>query len=178
MLCRYLALVALLTSSACGAAAVASALSQAEAAAAVPEPEAAVTSAATGAIIPPGGGDFIAFCDSPHLDVTVKVGSRQNSSAMEMGTARLAAGTNNFGRHSVDEIIYFVAGTGFATVAGRRAAVQPGSSMFVPRGVRHGFENSGTAVMEFVWVTSPSGFERGLRSVGVPSQAGCERKAR
>lgn len=41
--------------------------------------------------------------------------------------------------------------------------------MFVPRGVRHGFENTGSDLMEFVWVTSPAGFEQDVREVAVPS---------
>lgn len=72
-----------------------------------------------GVILAPGGGSQL-FCDTPHLDVTVKVGNAQNSTSMEMGTARLAAGTENFGRHRVDEIIYFVRGRGFATVGDER----------------------------------------------------------
>ncbi len=143
-----------------------------QAAGAVPEPPAA--SAARGAILSPGEGDFMAFCDTPHLDVTIKVGARQNSSSMEMGTARLAAGTSNFGRHRVDEIIYFVAGQGFASIADDRTPVRPGSTMFIPRNIRHGFENSGSDVLEFVWVASPTGFEQGLRSVGVPSLSQCK----
>lgn len=127
-------------------------------------------------ILPPGGGDQLFFCDTPHLDVTVKVGSAQNSASMEMGTARLATGTNNFGRHEVDEIIYFTKGRGFATVGDERTAVQPGSSMFVPRGVRHGFENTGPDLMEFVWITSPPGFEKGIREVGIPSLTQCRQK--
>ena len=145
-------------------------------AAPVPVATAAPTppAAAVGVILDPGAGDFLAFCDSPNLDVTVKVGSRQNSSSMEMGTARIAAGTSNFGRHTEDEIIYFVAGRGFATVGDQRRQVQPGSSMFVPRGVRHGFESTGTERMEFVWVTSPTGFESRLRGATVPSLDRCK----
>lgn len=169
MVQHFLISAAALVTASCAAARAESSIQTAVAAAQIEH-----TSAPMGAILAPGQGDQLFLCHAPNLDVTVKVGRAQNSSAMEMGTARLAAGTENFGSHPADEIIYFIRGSGFATVGGKRAAVQPGSAMFVPRGVRHGFENSGPDLMEFVWISSPIGFEEGIREVGVPSLRQCQ----
>ncbi len=141
-------------------------------------PAAQQRATATGVIRNPGEGQFLAFCAAPHLDVTVMVSAAEHASSKEMGTARLAAGTENFGRHKADEIVYFVSGRGFATLGDQRRAVTPGSTMFVPRGVRNGFENTGAEMMEFVWVSSPPGFVDGIRGVARSSLGDCPATSR
>lgn len=140
--------------------------------AAVAEPETHL--AISGLILDPGAGEYLAFCDAPELDVTVKFGGRENSHAMTVGTARLAAGKSNFGAHGADEIIYFLSGKGNATIGALRREVRAGSSMFVPRGAQHGFENTGRDPLEFFWIQSPAGFEERLREGAVRSRDECK----
>jgi len=134
-----------------------------------------VSPAQGGMILDPAAGEYLAFCDAPELDVTVKFGLREHSRAMTVGTASLAVGKSNFGKHSADEIIHFLSGSALATVGETRREVRAGSTMFVPRGVHHGFETTGSAPLEFFWIQSPAGFEERLRDGAVRSLNECKR---
>lgn len=120
-------------------------------------------------IIQPGEGEHLRFCDTPELSVTIKVDSvRTGATRFVMGIAELT--TQNFGRHrNEDEIIFFTRGRGRAVIAEDTVPFRPGTTMYVPQGVRHGFINTGREPVEFVWVSAPRGFETRLREGASPS---------
>lgn len=122
-------------------------------------------------IIQPAEGDRLRFCDSPELTVTIKVDSvATGATRFAMGTAELT--TRNFGIHrGEEEIIYFTRGQGLAVVGADTVMFQPGTTMYVPPDVRHGFINTAEEPAEFVWFMAPRGFEERMREGAAPPGA-------
>lgn len=65
-----------------------------------------------------------------------------------------------------DEIIFIQSGNGEATLGDRTVALAPGSMLFVPQGTWHGGRNTGTDVLKWIAIYSPSGFEGYFREIG------------
>jgi len=130
---------------------------------------------ARGLAIPPGGGHTVTFCTSPEISATIKIDPPSGGSTrFSMGTAELAPRSSNSGVHrTTDEIIYFVRGTGTAQIGEETVVVEPGTTLFIPEGLRHSFTNSSDEPMEFVWVFAPAGFEAGFRTSGVAPGTAC-----
>ncbi len=124
-------------------------------------------------VIQPSEGERLRFCDTPELTVTIKVDSvRTGATRFVMGTAELT--TQNFGRHrGEDEIIYFTKGRGRAVVGEDTVAFQPGTTMYVPANVRHGFINTGREPVKFVWFMAPRGLEQRFREGAAPPGTQC-----
>lgn len=83
-----------------------------------------------------------------------------------------------------DEIIFIQSGEGAARVGDGRVALRGGSTLYVPQGTWHGGENTGTAILKWVAIYSPSGFEGYFRAIGTtapgdspPRRAPAEREA-
>jgi oxalate decarboxylase/phosphoglucose isomerase-like protein (cupin superfamily) len=66
------------------------------------------------------------------------------------------------------ESIYIQQGSGVFTLYDKEYAVQAGSAAFVPKGVWHGLQNTGSESLVMVFSFSPSGFEGYFREIGVP----------
>jgi mannose-6-phosphate isomerase-like protein (cupin superfamily) len=121
-------------------------------------------SAGRGIVIQPGEGTQLVFCDTPELSATVLVDS------LTAGAVSLAAGTaeldtSNFGTHGgEDEIVFFLSGSGRVVIAQDTFPVRPGTTMYIPRGMRHGFINDGVEPLKFFWVVSPAGLASRFRS--------------
>lgn len=128
-----------------------------------------------GLIVPPSGGTALIFCSSPGLSVILKVDSvSSGGTRMAVGTAAIAVGASNAGTHrDVDEVLYFLEGRGRAFVGADTTDVVPGLTMYVPQGVRHGFVNTGTSPLRFLWSISPQGLASSFRSHGVAPGTGC-----
>lgn len=127
-----------------------------------------------GRILQPADGEPLVLCHAPDLSVNIKVDSvSANATQFSMGTASLVVGGSNFGVHDVDEITYFTHGHGRAVVGTDTADVEPGTTMYVPRGVRHGFTNTGGSALQFVWIVSPRGLEERFRARGVRPGSQC-----
>jgi mannose-6-phosphate isomerase-like protein (cupin superfamily) len=60
---------------------------------------------------------------------------------------------------SNDEVIFIHSGTGILTLDEQTINVKTGTVVFVPRGVWHGLENSGTENIRMVFQYTPAGFE-------------------
>ena len=60
---------------------------------------------------------------------------------------------------SNDEVIFIQSGEGILTLDEKTIYVKTGSVAFVPRGVWHGLENSGTENIRMVFHYTPAGFE-------------------
>src|SRR5207248_8042343 len=78
-----------------------------------------------------------------------------NAHNTAMRTAQVIHGTNIGTHPEDDEIIYFLRGTGSVIVGDKTTLVQPGMTVFIPKGVRHGFANPSDEPLEFVWTNMP-----------------------
>jgi mannose-6-phosphate isomerase-like protein (cupin superfamily) len=65
-----------------------------------------------------------------------------------------------------DEIIFIQSGEGSATIGKQQVNLRAGSTLYVPQGTWHGGENTGSSVMQWVALYSPSGFEGYFRAIG------------
>ena len=133
------------------------------------QPATASSATARGVMLRPSAGTPLELCRSPGLSVNLKIDSATaGSQRLAMGTATLAAGASNAGTHTdVDEVNYFLTGDGRAFVGDDTVAVEPGLTMYVPQGVRHGFISSAQQPLVFVWSIAPQGLATRFRSGGV-----------
>ena len=60
-------------------------------------------------------------------------------------------------QHSYDEIVHVLAGHGVVHLAGRRAEMGPGTSVYLPRYQPHCLENTGSGPLEVLGVFYPAG---------------------
>jgi mannose-6-phosphate isomerase-like protein (cupin superfamily) len=60
---------------------------------------------------------------------------------------------------SNDEVVFIQSGIGKFTLDEKTIDVKTGTVVFVPRGVWHGLENSGTENIRMVFLYTPAGFE-------------------
>jgi len=129
--------------------------------------------APTGHVFQPEEGDRFFFCRAPGLAVNIKIDSlTAGATQFAMGTAELK-GSNTGTHDQQDEVIFIYEGRGRVLIGETWFPAQPGTTMYVPRGLRHGFTSDETAPMRFVWVTSPQGLEKRFREAGVSSLAQC-----
>jgi len=65
-------------------------------------------------------------------------------------------------RHrGADQWLFVVAGTGVATVEGRRVPLQAGKLLLIERGERHEVRNTGTSMLRTLNLYSPPAFDAG-----------------
>lgn len=65
-----------------------------------------------------------------------------------------------------EQILFFYAGHGKATLDDKEMAVSPGTTVYVPRQVWHGITNTGTEPLYILETTSPPGPENAFRELG------------
>jgi quercetin dioxygenase-like cupin family protein len=65
-----------------------------------------------------------------------------------------------------DELIFFHKGSGLFTLADKQYSVNEGSVVIVPKGVWHGWKNTGTGNIDMYFSFNPSGFEGCFREMG------------
>lgn len=119
-----------------------------------------------GYVLEPSAGEELIFCDIPNLRVNIKVSPKTTGDApLTLGTAELT-GANAGTHRDQDEVIYFTGGSGSAFVGETTVRIRPGVTMYVPRGVRHGFESDSAQPVTFVWTIAPPGFEKRFRDIG------------
>jgi quercetin dioxygenase-like cupin family protein len=109
--------------------------------------------------------------------VTIKVDPRNtHSTRMSMGTQHIEVGSSiPVHLHDAqDEILYVHAGRGTASVGDEQSPVEAGATVFIPRGVWHGVENTGDEALQVVWVVSPPGLEGMFRDISAPPGAAAE----
>ena len=105
---------------------------------------------------PPAAGEIIMLVDP-----------RKSSGPFAMGTYALQPGAGlPVHRHlREDEVWFFHKGQGRAEVEGRAITVVPGSTVYLPRQSWHGLRNTGTGLLQFLWVASPPGIEEFFREL-------------
>lgn len=65
-----------------------------------------------------------------------------------------------------DEIIFIQSGQGEATLGDDLVPLRSGSTLYVPQGTWHGGRNTGTEILRWIAIYSPSGFEGYFREIG------------
>lgn len=99
--------------------------------------------------------------------VRIKVGPG-NRARLAMITQDVSAGTSIpvHLHEREDEIIFIQSGRGEATLGDERVPLAAGSTLFVPQGTWHGGHNTGTEILRWIAIYSPSGFEGYFREIG------------
>lgn len=65
-----------------------------------------------------------------------------------------------------DEVIFIQSGSGEAELGDQRVTLAAGSALYVPQGTWHGGRNTGSAILRWIAIYSPSGFEGYFREIG------------
>ncbi len=73
-----------------------------------------------------------------------------------------------------DEAFYVLEGEHVVVVGGREVRGGPGTWMFAPRSVPHGFRNDGDVPSRVLMIASPGGFEKFFEACGVPAMSSDE----
>ena len=138
-----------------------------------PPAQADATESGHSVLVAPGDGNRIVVCDLPELPITVKVDSASAAlSHFAMGTAELTG--PNAGTHSnFDELIFVYGGGGMIFVEGDTLPAEPGTTMYVRRGDRHGFASGPGEPLRFAWVIVPPTLPRSFRESGLSSLDQC-----
>lgn len=126
-----------------------------------PPPATTITQAASetyppGLSLPPGAGERLTYCRFP-LTMTFKVDSSTAPGSALVGAAgALGRGMEiSEAGHPVDEIVLVTHGRGYGFVGADTMRVEPGSVMYTPPRVRHGFINDQSETLEYVIVYGP-----------------------
>jgi mannose-6-phosphate isomerase-like protein (cupin superfamily) len=96
----------------------------------------------------------------------IKIDPTRGSHELCLGTQRMPVGVG-VPRHVHaywDEIAYVLDGSGFVTLGDDRLAIQKNSTVFIPKGVWHGFENPDSELF-CLWAASPTGQEEFFRAI-------------
>ncbi|WP_417719951.1 cupin domain-containing protein [Salipiger sp.] len=91
-----------------------------------------------------------------------------------MGTQNVAPGgyVREHTHEENEEAIFVIEGHGRAVIDGRDYPMEPGTTVFLPMGVRHMFVNEGATDLRWVWLINPNGLEDFFRLIGRPRAPG------
>jgi quercetin dioxygenase-like cupin family protein len=99
-------------------------------------------------------------------EVVIKVDPSRRSNDLALGTQLVPPGVG-IPRHvhdCWDEVIYVLDGNGMVTLDDEKVPLQKGATIFVPKGVWHGFENPDTELF-IVWLALASGQAEFFREI-------------
>jgi quercetin dioxygenase-like cupin family protein len=105
----------------------------------------------------------------PSGDIVIKVDPIRGAPNIAMGTQHLKIGAGiPVHRHELmDEILLVQDGRGAAIVNDARVPIEKGSTIYVPKGQWHGFDNP-DSTLDLVWIVTPPGLEAFFREIGNP----------
>jgi mannose-6-phosphate isomerase-like protein (cupin superfamily) len=108
----------------------------------------------------------------PGGNIIIKVDPTKGSTGMAMGTQHLKGGAGiPVHQHEQDEILVVQEGGGIAIMGDSRRPIEKGTTIFIPKGVWHGVENTGDT--HLLWIVTPPGLEGFFREASsVPGLAG------
>mgnify|MGYP001989527380 CR=1 FL=1 len=90
---------------------------------------------------------------------TLVSSDRTDSQGLAAGVALLEPGRElSIHHHAQDEIYYILSGYPTVTVAGRARVVRPGTTVFIPGGVKHGVRNDGEGSVRLFYVLQADAF--------------------
>lgn len=125
-------------------------------------------------IVLPDEGNRLFLCSAPEIGITIKIDSASAGlSHFAMGTGDLD-GANDGVHQDFDEVIFVYGGTGMVFVGSDTARAELGTTMYVPRGIRHGFASDTGGVMSFAWMIVPQNLPRSFVERGVSSLEECD----
>jgi mannose-6-phosphate isomerase-like protein (cupin superfamily) len=124
----------------------------------------------SGYALDPGDGQATWFLGTL---MTAKAGSEQTGGAFTLleWTAPPGFAPPLHLHQAEDEAFYILDGAMTVTCGDRSWQATPGSFVFLPRGVAHGFTVTGTSPLRGLQLTVPGGFERFMAEVGEPAQS-------
>jgi quercetin dioxygenase-like cupin family protein len=99
-------------------------------------------------------------------EVAIKVDPTRSSNDLSLGTQLVPPGVG-IPRHVHaywDEVIYVLDGGGSVTLNDERVSLQMGATIFVPKGVWHGFENPDSELF-ILWMTTSPGQAEFFRAI-------------
>jgi len=118
-------------------------------------------------IVLAGEGERLKLGPPLRGEVTLLVRPEPPHNALAMGTQTLPSGqTMEAHRHlQFDEVWFVHKGQGRATVEEVTKTVVPGATISIPRGAWHSLRNTGTGLLQIVWMAAPSGMEQLMREL-------------
>ena len=114
-----------------------------------------------------GEGETLKLSPPLRGEVTILVAPPQPNGSLTMGIRTLPSG-DTMERHRYlryDEVWFVHKGQGRVTVEGHTKTVVPGVTVYVPRGAWHSLQNTGTGLLQIVWVSAPAGIEQLFREI-------------
>ena len=102
-------------------------------------------------------------------EVAIKVDPTRGSKDLSLGTQLVPPGVG-IPRHVHaywDEVIYVLDGGGIVTLNVERVPLQKGTTIFVPKGVWHGFENPNSELF-ILWALRSTGQGEFFRAISSP----------
>ena len=118
-------------------------------------------------ILQPGEGETLKLGPPFPGEVILKVDPQQAATPFVSGTETLQRGAEiPVLRHRErDEVWCVLKGQGRATVEGQTVTVVPGAMIYAPKQTWHGLQNTGTGMLQILWVSAPPGLEAYYRDL-------------
>jgi quercetin dioxygenase-like cupin family protein len=109
-----------------------------------------------------------------HISVRVAPGLVPMEHPVGLGTQTVPPGcyVREHSHPRNEEVIHFISGKGQAVVDGVEYEAVPGMTIFIGKGRRHMFINSGTVDMHWLWLMVPNGLESFFEQIGRPRKPG------
>lgn len=123
--------------------------------------------------VTPGAGDTVFLLGDTY---TTLLAGRQTGNAFSLLEALVPAGTGPppHVHHAEDETFVLLEGAVDFHVADAVHRAEPGSVIFVPRGVRHHFANVAEGLAKMLFMYSPAGMEAMFPEIGTPGTRGVQ----
>ena len=121
--------------------------------------------------VPPDGGDAVFFVGDTYSTL---LSGAQTGGTFALLEALVPAHTGPppHIHHAEDETFILLDGVVDFHVADDVHRAEPGSVVFVPRGIRHHFGNAGDGVARMLFMYSPAGMEGMFAEIGSPGSRG------
>jgi quercetin dioxygenase-like cupin family protein len=105
--------------------------------------------------------------------MTMKAGRAQTGNAFAVGEfiSRPGGGPPPHIHHMEDEAFYVLEGALRGFCGDQQWEASPGSFIWLPRGIVHGFTIASEAPAKVLFITAPAGFERWVAEVAEPAQS-------
>lgn len=118
-------------------------------------------------ILPPGVGETLRLGPLSLGDVAITVDPQKAGGGFAFGTQALPPGGRSPRCRLLrqDEVLFVHKGQGRADVDGQTMAIVPGTVVYVPRQSWCSLRNTGTGILQLVWVVAPPGIELFFREL-------------
>ncbi len=125
----------------------------------------------SGYVLGPGEGESIWFLGTL---MTVKAGGKETNGAFTLleWSAPVGFAPPPHVHYEEDEAFFIFEGDMSVTCGDDSWQAGPGSFVFLPKGVQHGFTVTGAKPLRGLQLTTPAGFERFISESGTPAETG------